>query len=212
MNTDTDAKIGKPTMNKGEGSQKLDALRKDIACNDADNRRRARELGFEFKGNGMLLGTGNSTPQEAYNIRKYVMRYIIEHPELAKHGCFKQVWESKYGHIMPYINLTNLDIGKRDREELTQMLKDKGMYKKTSLMRIGQYVHLVKDWYEMNKLREERDEYKQQVDMLFSGNMVVINGTVFTKSDDYYIGTIRGKQVRKRKGIFDKILQLVEEL
>jgi len=64
----------------------------------------------------------------------------------------------------------------------------------------------------MNKLREERDELQRKVEMLFSGDLVVLNGTVFTKYEDYYIGMVRGKQKRIRHGIFDKVIQLVEEL
>jgi len=199
-------------LNLSSNSEKLTELKKDISQRDSDIRRRARELGYEYKGSGKILGTGNGVPQEAYKIRKYVLIHIIEHPELAKRGCFKAVWLEKYGHIMDYIDLTNSDLSKRDRADLTQLLKDKHMYTRTSLMRAGNYIALVANWYKMNKLREERDELQRKVEMLFSGDLVVLNGTVFTKYEDYYIGMVRGKQKRIRHGIFDKVIQLVEEL
>ena len=92
-------------LNLSSNSEKLTELKKDISQRDSDIRRRARELGYEYKGSGKILGTGNGVPQEAYKIRKYVLIHIIEHPELAKRGCFKAVWLEKYGHIMDYIDL-----------------------------------------------------------------------------------------------------------
>lgn len=183
-------------VSKSEARNALDAKR---ARMEAELRQEYRQQGLEYKSNSQILGTGNAKDPMVYKIRKFIIFHLIENPHLARRGAIKKLWDEKYLSIMPYDKtVTSSPIGKSDRLEIINKLKQHDMYKRISFKSTGAIIELIRSCHEANVLREENAQLREMLSMYRDGKNIVINGAMYKGDEHYYY-----LPQRVRKGAFN---------
>ena len=166
-----------------------------------------------------------SISQELYIARMYVLKFIINNPELTEsRTVVNDVWVKLYPHL-PYAKwVTNQALGKRDKETLRTLLKELDIRKAGTMQNVSDVVRIVNIHYKQQKLHdltlaaEAKDakirslELKVTTDSVGDTKSIWYRGVEIKRLSRTYKARVGNLDVIHRHSTIDPLIELLDSL